>query len=506
MSGNNSAIIPRVSRVRVTVLACILIAVLIIVGWNARSFFRLNHVDFLLNQRQFDEGLALLDRVNQGVASNPRGDLLRSKALTLIGDYDAAISAADAALSAEGSSNAEALYWMAVAQFQNGQTTASQQNAARFLSTGEELPNGTIAIAGALSGESALADIPAADSSPFRMMFPVEQATYLALVAMQQAELGHFDQAGRVHERAFVLGNRNAKSLHNAAIVSALIGDVHAARMYADFAGPTTLESLRDELKLRYGQAGQAKLTLQGEDVSPGRRRVDVARALAWAESELLKENVISAQQTNETFARLLQDYSNDPVVKLCQADAFLFQGRASDALRIYKGLQDSDPTLATEIRLANLTGGGDRADLVSAVQPFLNKLNSVEVIHPDNEASRDGTPVQPIVQAISGDQPTTITLKVETRGSYLISIMGRTNNRVGKWPLLYVKSGGETVGLCYISNEDWRVYSIKILLDAGKHLVELSFYQDDLVVDNTRFEGEVQWALALVTGSSLPK
>src|SRR5690606_36365918 len=113
----------------------------------------------------------------------------------------------------------------------------------RFLSTGKQLPNGTLAIAGALAETDSLTDIPKPESAPFRMMFPVEQATYLACAASQQMELGHFDLASRVYENAFILGNRNTQSLQNAALVSILIGDDNAARMFLDYAVLTSLEN-----------------------------------------------------------------------------------------------------------------------------------------------------------------------------------------------------------------------------------------------------------------------
>src|SRR5690606_24990616 len=148
-------------------------------------------------------------------------------------------------------------------------------------------------------------------------------------------ELGHHDLAARMFDRAFLLGNRNPVSLRRAALVSVLVGDVQSAKMYADFAGPDAMEEISAELVRRYGKSGQTKLSLQGEDMSAGQRRVDFARALTWVAAQT-GETAGDVQVTSLT-QHLMESYQNEPVIKLNSADMLARAGETSEARTLYQ-------------------------------------------------------------------------------------------------------------------------------------------------------------------------
>lgn len=441
-----------------------------------------NKIVFLLNQREFEEADAVLQRLTKNNPDDLRTQFLQTKTLTVSGRFKQAVEQSESTELVQ--SFPETLYWRALANYQIGNNREAGLNAKRFLQTKQSLLNGAGEIVEALAGESRILKPPDKDAGPFMLLFPVEQAVYTGLVASQQMEIGRLETAARLFRTAFMMDNRNRTMLYQAVKVNALVGYVEDAQMFFDYSKSKTALPLVEDLERSYKNFRIASLTLHNDDLPQGGRKIDVARALAWSAILYLQEDVEKhAPRVQSIVDSLVKEYPHDVVLQVRKAAMFRTLKNPAAAMSIYQNLQQKFPNYTVLVRMAGVEGASD-AELSARSKEFMGNLNSVTFIPPSKMRAQGCVSNAEYVTFKQGGSASVV-VSVKERGSYIIMIVARGIKSGGMWPLVKILVDDKFAGVTYIYRENWDCYTLTVPLEVGTHKLELVYGND--MVDEIR-------------------
>jgi hypothetical protein len=297
---------------------------------------------------------------------------------------------------------------------------------------------------------------------------------YLGLAGLHQWQIGRLDNATQLLRDAFVMENRNLKFLTEGAQALALVGDVNSAQMFWDYSENGSIKPLFDELQELYGSFQSVSLTLNSDDLARGGRKIDVARAVAWAATSYAREEPGAGEQFPGLIESLVEEYPYDPVLQVHKAALLESLRDADNALDIYHKVQQKNPSYIVLVRMMNIQSvnpdefAQQSADFMQALHPV------AELLPADLRVENGRRERQNIV--FRGSGITTGTIEVEERGSYMITTVARGSMADGKWPLVLVKLDGEPAGVIYVCRQTWDCYSLPVMLEPGSHTLELMF------------------------------
>lgn len=456
----------------------VIIALVVVSLWLGRGFFQRNHITYLLNQGEYDQALVELGQLKSRSDERPKTRFLETKALVLTGDYGRAleVSASESLWKQEP----RTLYLRALAQYHLGMDEEAQESAQQFLQTDTKLPYGGLNIVRVLAGEPVVLEPQDRNAFPFRMLFQPERAAYVAIVADQQLDIGRLDLAARQFKEAFLLGNRNSTMAVEAAKVCALLGDAHAARMFYDHAKIPGIEPVFEALWQRHQSGSEVALSLQSEVHDIGSRRIDVARAVAWAANIMLQENASRQAHVEEVMAMLLEEYPYDPVLIAHEAEMYVALGNADEARSRYEALQERTPSYETLLRLFALENLSED-EITSRGAAFLRELKPEGILDAAELDVVEGSKHLHFIR-LDGGGVVSGELDIADRGTYNVSVIARPGDD-HQPRLLGVSVNGEVYGLIYAWREDWDCYTLPVALETGEHLLELQ-YGDEASTD----------------------
>lgn len=462
--------------VRVAILLVLVAAVVATVTWRSQWFFMHNKVTFLLNQRRFDEAIQLIESLDRKDLDHPRTVFLQVKALAITGEFRGAVLAAAATRQVP---DPEMLYWLALSQHQLGETGAAAETARRFLDSNGRLPAGSQKIVRALAGSEKVLDAPNQDALEFRLLFPIEKAVYLGLAGLHQWQIGRLDTAAQLIRDAFMLENRNPVLLVEGSKALALVGDVQSAQMFWDYANRKSIIALLDDLLRMYQNFQTVSLTLNSDDLARGGRKVDVARAVAWAAGEFAKEQTGTDPTTvTALMDKLLEDYPYDPVLQVRQAALLENIGDIDGAYKLYRDVHLKNPSFMVLVRMLTLQQTSEQ-EFTQQTAELMQSLNPLAALMPSQLRVENGKINDHFIH-FQGHGTTTGTVELEEQGTYMLTVVAKGERAGGKWPLVKVYIDEEPAGLSYISREIWDCYNISIPLEAGPHTIELAYEETD--------------------------
>ncbi len=465
-------------HLRAFTTVAILLGLLLAGLWQARFFFLQNKVTFLLNQKQFEDATALVSRLSQQDPHNHRTQFLQIKTMTLNGNYREAAKGKVARQVIDR--DPEVLYWQSLANWQLSNDQQARQLAQSFLDSGETLPDqASMLIAQSLAGRKKSLPDPASTSHGFRLLFPVEQAVYLAIVSKRELELGRVEKAAELAARAFGLGNRNNATLLNGAEASAIAGTGGQAEMLLAFSGSKSVKPLYEKLLTAYEQSNAAARTIHDQDVAGRGGRLDLARALSWAATAYLSEDVTgNMYPVLRVMAELQQEYPYDRVITIRMAVVLETLERYNEAYSLYRKLYLDAPNLVVGLRMWALEALPEPL-VTDNIKAFMEPLEVLDVITTQGLAG-DGFATKSDFIVFDESGSADFQVKIAESGSYTLTFIARGDKAGDNWPLVKVMVDNEFVKYVYVRREAWDCYSLDLILDSGAHAVEFEYVNGD--------------------------
>lgn len=451
-------------------LGLLFIAIGLWAGWG---FFSRNYVRHLLNQRQYVQALDKVRGLQRSREDSPLLLTLETQALTVMAQYDAAVNVGRRGKQSNDAPH-ELNYWLALAEYQAGNTSSSQQTAANFLKSEVDLPNGANALAEALAGNRNLTSPPDLLGLPFRLLFPVEQGAWLGFVADEQARSGNHVLAARLYREAFIRGHRNAESLTLAAASAALAGDFDAADIFLDYAGESAQRILMRDLTERRGQSRNMRLRITGSQTAgTGGGQLDVARALAWALSRIGNQLAASAEDPSpvDRLRLLYEEFPRDAVIRIWYAEGLAQSGPHEAALTVLRELHQAEPTLETWIRL---NAPGDKP-AGSAINPE----TLTAMLAPAALLSGDDVRIiseKPADNEKNGRYIVRASIEIPQTDTYDVTLVMRSAAQTtGLQPFTISMTPEGPWTLCYSRPGHWRLCTLHAQLEAGEYQLQIA-------------------------------
>jgi len=449
--------------------------IVLLIGWSSLFGLRRNHVKFLLNQKQFPAALKELHDLQARRPDDGELLALRVKTLVLLGLYNEAVQIAPAthrttALAGDGD------YWLAIALFQHGDQSVSQNIAERSLTSRRRLHGASSQLAAALADPHVILEMPDENALAFKLLFPVEQATYYALAAARQAEQDRAEVAARLLHKAFARGNRNPESMRLGVMVASQAGDYGAAETYLHFIPEEQKPAIwKDMLNSRNTGAGRPRLQLSSGP-APGKiGPVQRARAIAWASVHSLGDPA----QSSATLNRLRTEYSDDPVLEFFNAEKLWQQGNKPAARAAWQKVWNDQQSLQLLLRIKQ-TAKSSSADTLqphSEIWKFIESTDPMQ-IHRFPAGSQPSGDRKDYV-AISVHQPASLTTDIPQRGNYKFTILA-ANRKTSAPMLLRLDVDQQPVAAFLVeSSADYALYQAQQELDAGQHDLDLYAVSD---------------------------
>lgn len=467
------------NRALAAVFVLLLVIMLGLLGWGSRTFLMQNKVTFLLNQREFEQADAVLQRLVEHAPDDLRTMFLQTKTLTLSGKFKGAVEQSGS--EALAAAYPEVLYWRALAEYHIGYNGIAAVTAEQFLQSKTNLPNGAGAIAKALADDSHILEVPDKDVLAFRQLFPVEQSVYTGLAASQQMEIGRLETAARLFRSAFILDNRNRKMLYQACKVNALVGYIEDAQMFFDYSKTESIVPLFEDFEEMLKGYRIASLTLHNDDLPQGGRKIDVARAFAWSANVYLQQDPEKhAPRISAVMGELTNEYPYDVVLQVRKAGMLKIMKNYEAALSIYQNLQQKFPNYTVLVKMAGVEGISE-AELSARSDEFMDNLVSVTSLPLSQIRSRDSIRYTDYMEFKPAGSATA-TISVNERGSYIIMLVARGTHSGELWPLVEMYLDDNFAGVAYIFRKNWDCYTMTVPLEAGTHELKLVYDND---IDN---------------------
>lgn len=459
---------PRAALVAIGLVGAAALALLIF--WLIQFVFLPNHIRFLINQRQYEPALEKAARLMDGPTNIARVNALQTQALVLNGEAGAAINRGRRAAE-QGQLGAEGFYWLSIASYQQGLKEQSVQDARRFLSDKIQLPNGANRLARALAGGDAILDVPDPDGTPFRMMFPLEQAVYMGLSARQNLSAGQATAAAILSRGAFVRGNRNPQLLEYGALACVLAGDVDGAQLClsATSASASLLLPRLAQLREKRWGAGAPRLSAYAAAASGGISAMEVARAEAWVLSQAVAEKGAMDEPVYQTLQSLQNQFPEDIAIRLSVARAREAAGDGDAARGIYAAVYDTHPSLDLWLKLF----GTDLppARVMENAEKFFDKLKPVAVVPSARlrlETEKDERPGAPAEQRLVSD------VEVPAGAAYRVALILRSTAAYPHGPLYVQRSEDGLWEAASVTGPHWQLCQYEIELEPGPLLLRL--------------------------------
>lgn len=253
--------------------------------------------------------------------------------------------------------------------------------------------------------------------------------------------------------------------------------------MFFDFSRADSIQPLFENFKKAYNDYRIVSLTLHNEDLAQGGRKIDVARALAWAANVYIQENPDKhRQEVAEVMSELVREYPYDVVLQVRKAGMFEELKQYDSAYRIYQTLQRKFPNYTVLIRKSATQGLPDD-EFTSQSEAFMRTLDFVSSV-PINQVNAENGIRKSHYIAFHENGSAKTSMVVPQRGSYILMIIARGDRAAGIAPLVKVLVDDEVAGYVYIGREDWDCYTLTLPLEEGSHSFELEY-------DNDEVEGE---------------
>ncbi len=451
-------------------LGMVFVAIGLWAGWG---LFSRNYVMHLLNQRQYAHALEKVRDMQHDNQDSPRLIALETQALTVMAHYDKAVEVGRRGANSVDAPD-ELYYWLALAEYHAGNTSASQQAAANFVKSNVTLPNGANALAVALAGSRNLSSPPDLLGFPFRLLFPVEQGTWLGFVGDEQARSGNHVLAARLYRDAFIRGHRNRESLTLATVSAALAGDFDAADIFLVYSGETAHHAVLADLSHRQGQSKHVRLRITGSQASAtGGGQMDVARALAWALSRTANNPPASAGEPSpvQRVRQLYAEFPRDSVIRIFYADSLTQGGNREAALNVLQEMHEAEPSLETWLRLNGPES--DTSGFIADVETITTLFAPVAFLSGDDvrviseQAEGNDKIIRHIVRT---------PIEIPAADTYDITlIVRRGSETTGLQPFTISLTPDGPWNLCYSKLDQWQLCSVQTQLAAGEYHLEVS-------------------------------